>query len=97
MIRPVVWGGGGRTYLKHLSVIHKGQKRYPRRGTKDHEGPLRGWRRLKRVPPKVGKGELISTKGVKYLLRGQKINPRRDSKGLEKTRKGSVKGHEERH
>ena len=29
--------------------------------------------------------------------RGQKINPRRDSKGLEKTRKGSVKGHEERH
>ena len=25
------------------------------------------------------------------------MNPRRDSKGLEKTRKGSVKGHEERH
>ena len=32
------------------------QKIYPRRGTKDDEGPRRGWRRLKRDPPKVGKG-----------------------------------------
>ena len=43
---------------------HERKKSYPRRGTKDPEGPLRGWRRLKRDPPKVGKGEKISTRGV---------------------------------
>ena len=60
--------------------FHEKAKRYPRRATKNGEGPLRGWRRLKKDPPKVGQG-----------------GPRRDSKGLEKTPKGSVKGHEERH
>ena len=116
--------------------FHEKAKRYPRRATKNGEGPRRGWRRLKKDPPKVGQGEKISRKGqkdihegprrttkghegvgensrgirqrlgrekrfppraIKDLLRGQKMNPGRDSKGLEKTRKGSVKGHEERH
>ena len=30
----------------------------------------------------------------KRLKRGKMMNPRRDPKGLEKTRKGSMKGHE---
>ena len=42
---------------------------------------------LKRDPAKGWEGRK-DTKGQ------QKMNPRRDSKGLEKTRKGSVKGHE---
>ena len=41
------------------------KKRNPRRATKDDEGPLRGWKRLMRDPPKVGQGEKISTKGTK--------------------------------
>ncbi len=57
-------------------------KRFPRRATKNGEGPLRGWRRPERNPPKVG---------------GFPGGPRRDRKGLGKTRKGSVRGHEERH
>ena len=32
----------------------EGKKSYPRRNTKILEGPRRGWRRLTRVPPKVG-------------------------------------------
>ena len=98
---------------------HEGEKSYPRRGTKDHEGPLRSWRRLKKDPPKVAKGRKgfhekakryprRATKNGEGPLRGWRRlkkdppkvgqgGPRRDSKGLEKTRKGSVKGHEERH
>ena len=50
--------------------IHEGPrrttkaKRYPRRATKNGEGPLRGWRRLERALPKVGKGERIFRKGA---------------------------------
>ena len=48
------------------------QKRNPRRATKDDEGPRRGWRKLKRDPPKVGKGEKISTKGNIGSVKGAK-------------------------
>ena len=54
MIRPVVGGGG--TCLKHLRYL----------STKGHEGPRRGWRRLKRVSPKVRKGQ------KRYPRRGTK-------------------------
>ena len=47
------------------------QKRYPRRATKIHEGPLRSWRRLKRDPPKVGKGERFPPRALKDLSRGR--------------------------
>ena len=41
------------------------EKRYPRRGTKDDEGTRRGWRRLKRYPPRNGQGQRVSIKGAK--------------------------------
>ena len=53
--------------LKQLRVIHKGKKK---KSTKDYEAPRRGWRKLKRDPPKVGKGEKISTKGDKGSAKG---------------------------
>ena len=49
------------------------------------------------IRQRSGRGKGFPPRGLKYLLRGQKINPPRDSKGLRKTRQGSVKGHEERH
>ena len=50
----------GRQAMKGKKGIHEGirggstkrKKRYPRRATKNGEGPLRGWRRLKRDPPR---------------------------------------------
>ena len=39
------------------------------KGSKDYEGPLRGWRNLKRDPPRVGKGEKISTKGANVSVK----------------------------
>ena len=44
---------------------------FPQRPKKEiHEGPLSGWRKLKRDPPKVGRGEKISTKGVTVSVKG---------------------------
>ena len=114
---------------KRRKNFHEKEKRYPRRATKNGEGPLRGWRRLERDPPRVGKGRKDfqekakrfprrATKNGKGPLRGwrrlerdpprvatgrkdfqekAKRFPRRAAKGLEKTRKGAVRGHEERH
>ena len=52
----------------------KGLEKTRKGSVKGHEerhlGALRGWRRLKRDLPKVGKGEKISTKELKYLSRG---------------------------
>ena len=59
--------------------FQEGAKRYPRRATKNGEGPLRGWRRLKKDLPKVGQGEKISRKGQKDIHEG----PRRTAKGHE--------------
>ena len=74
MIRP---GGRGPNLSETIEGYpQRPKKRNPRRATKDDEGPLRGWRKLKRDPPKVGRGEEISTKGAKVM------NPRRDPKGL---------------
>ena len=53
MIRSVVGGGGGRTYLKHLSVIHKGQKKI---STKGHEGPRRATKGLEKAQEGSAKG-----------------------------------------
>ena len=90
---------------KRRKNFHEKAKRYPRRATKNGEGPLRGWRRPERNPPKVAtKGERleISTetqaKRQKDFHEGQKDHEEPPgAKGLEKTRKGSVRGHEERH
>ena len=41
------------------------EKRFPRRGTKNDEGALRGWRRLERGLPRIGKGGNKSTKDTK--------------------------------
>ena len=40
-------------------------KRYPRRATKNGKGPLRRWRRLKRICQGPPRGERISTKGIR--------------------------------
>ena len=47
-------GRSGSDQGKKISTsgIHEKAKRYPRRATKNGEGPLRGWRRLKRDPPR---------------------------------------------
>ena len=66
--------------------IHEG----PRRFTKGHEG-VGGASRGVRQGPRKG-----SRKALGYPLRGKKRCLRRKSKGLEKTRKRSVKGHEEK-
>ena len=76
---------GKKISTKGIHEEHEGKKSYPRRGTKDREGPLRGWRRLKRDPPKVGKGEKISTKRQKDIHEG----PRRTAKGHEGVGGGS--------
>ena len=65
--------GTGPTLLETIEGYpQRPKKRNPRRGTKDYEGPLRGWRKLKRDPPKDGKGEKISTKGAKVSVKGAK-------------------------
>ena len=46
----------------HEADLRQDIKRYPRRATKDDEGPLRGWRSLKRGPPRVEKGIQKSNK-----------------------------------
>ena len=77
--------------MKQLRVIHKGKKRNPRRATKDYEGPLRGWRKLKRDRPKVGKGEEISTKGAKGSVEGPKKGAiDKSSRGLQGVGKDSI-------
>ena len=62
------------------------EKIYPRRATKNDEGPRRGWRRLERDPPRVAKGrERISRKRQKDFHEG----PRRTAKGHEGVGGGS--------
>ena len=46
----------------------RGKKTYPRRATKDGEGPLRGWRGIDRDPPKVGKG--VCDEGKRFIQEG---------------------------
>ena len=65
--------------------FHEKAKRYPRRATKNGEGPLRGWRRLERDSPEVGQGEKISTKRQKDIHEG----PLRTTKGHEGVGGGS--------
>ena len=86
------WTTEWKAYLKPVEgVIHEDPKRNPQRGsTKStkgkrviHKGARRGWRRLKRDPPKVGKGKKISTKDHEEW--------RRATKGLEEAREGSAK------
>ena len=72
--------------------FHEKAKRYPRRATKDDEGPLRGWRKLKRDPPKVGKGEKISTKGDKGSVKRAKDESAKGLQGVGKDSKGVREG-----
>ena len=53
---------------------------------------LRGWRRLKRDPPKVGKGEKISTKGAKVSVKGAKDESAKGFQGVGKDSKGVREG-----
>ena len=74
--------------------IHEKAKTYPRRATKKGKGPLRGWRRIQRGAPRVGKGEEdIHEGGI-----GGKSYPRRNTKGsakgLEENPEGSAMGRE---
>ena len=68
------------------------EKRNPRRGTKDYEGPLRGWRKLKRDPPKVGKEEKISTTGANVSVKGAKDETAKGFQGVGKDSKGVGEG-----
>ena len=97
---------------KSTKGIHEGArrtKRYPRRGTKDHEGPLRGWRWIDRGSPRVGKGgedvhegrkgkgKKISTKGHEGVGGGSRGIRQRSGRGKRfpgKGKKISTKGHE---
>ena len=66
---------------------------YPQRPKKEiHEGPLRGWRKLKRDPPKVGKGEEISTKGDKGSVKRVKDESAKGFQGVGKDSKGIREG-----
>ena len=56
-LESLPWLGGPLPEV--TSRIQEEKKSYSRRDTKIDEGPLRGWRRLKSPPPKVGKGEKI--------------------------------------
>ena len=65
-------------------------KTYPRRATKNSEGPRRGWRGIDRDPPRVGKGgedryEGRKGKGKNISTKGHEER-RRATKGLEETR-----------
>ena len=69
-----------------LVTAYLKKKSYPRRATKNDEGPRRGWRRLEKVPPRVGKGEKISTRALYGSFEKQKMNPRRGTTNHEWTR-----------
>ena len=81
-----------RRGTKDKKISTKAKKRYPRRATKDYEGPLRGWRKLKRDPPKVGKGEKISTKGDKGSVKRAKDESAKGFQGVGKDSKGIREG-----
>ena len=49
--------------------MRRGEKSYPRRDTKDDEGPLRGCSRLERDAPRVGKGVNEGHQGQKGSFR----------------------------
>ena len=76
-------------YLNQLRAIHKGQKK---KSTKDNEGPPRGLRRLKTVPARIGKGEKISTKGVKGSVKGVTDESAKRLQGGGKDSKGVREG-----
>ena len=63
-----------------MSTKGEKAKRFPRRDTKNGEGPLRGWWGIERGSPKVGKGEEDIHEGRK----GKKIS----TEGSEKNRDG---------
>ena len=78
--------------IKSLPRIREGRERkksYPRRATKDYEGPLRGWRRVKRDPPRVGKGQIRvireGTIGVGKSSKGGHEGPRGETRRGTKT------------
>ena len=74
------------------SGVVKKKKSYPRRATKNDEGPLRGWRMLQRGSPRVGKGVRQGPRiGKKEIHEG---DPPRDAKEKRFPRRGSTKGHE---
>ena len=81
-----------RRGTKDKKISTKAKKRNPRRATKDDEGPLRGWRKLKRDPPKVGKGEKISTKGDKGSVKRAKDESAKGFQGVGKDSKGIREG-----
>ena len=80
-------------YLKHLSVIRKGQKKI---STKRHEGPRRATKGLEKAQEgfrqRSGRGNRIPRRALKYLLRGQKINPAKGHEGVGKDSKGVREG-----
>ncbi len=81
---------------KGIHEEHEGKKSYPRRGTKDHEGPLRGWWGIERGLPGVEKGGADiheGRKGKNISTKGHEER-RRATKGLEKAQEGSAKGGE---
>ena len=85
---------------KGIHEEHEGKKSYPRRGTKDHEGPLRGWRRLKRDPPKVGQGRKdFHEKAKRYPRRATKNGegPRRGWRRLKRAPPKVAKGRKDFH
>ena len=90
MIRPA--GRGPDLSETIEGYPQRPKKRNPRRATKDDEGPLRGWRKLKRDPPKVGRGEEISTKGAKGSVKGTKDESAKGSQGVGKDSKGVHEG-----
>ena len=74
--------------------IHEGArrtKRYPQRPKKEiHEGPRRTTKghegvgeNSRGIRQRLGREKRFPPRAIKDLLRGQKMNPRRDSKGLE--------------
>ena len=81
---------------KGIHEEHEGKKSYPRRGTKDHEGPLRRWWGIERGLPGVEKGGADiheGRKGKNISTKGHEER-RRATKGLEKAQEGSAKGGE---
>ena len=84
---------------KGKKISTKGEKEKaktcPRRATKNGEGPLRGWRRLERDPPRIAKGRKdFHEKGKRYPRRATKNGegPRRGWRRLERDPPRVAKG-----
>ena len=86
------WETGPR-WRRSPGVLPETIEGYPQRPKKEiHEGPRRGWRKLKRDPPKVGKGEKISTKGDKGSVKRAKDESAKGFQGVGKDSKGIREG-----